>query len=105
MVKHGILAQVHTGEETGNGSSQAFPSQGERLGVAAHASAVGTSLDLEVEWSPDGTNFGSASTPDSLAQITTADQVEVAVFDVKAPYYRVTWTLAGGNSTFVVTTH
>ena len=105
MVKHGILAQVHTGEETGNGSSAAFLSQGERLGVAATASAVGTSLDLEVEWSPDGTNFGSADTPDSLTQITGAGQVVVASVLVKAPYYRVTWTLAGGNSTFVVTTH
>lgn len=104
MVKQGVLALVHQGEETGNGSSAAFKSQGEKLGVAVHASAVGTSLDVEIEWSPDGTNFGSAATPDTVTQITAADQVEVASFDVKAPFYRATWTLVG-NSTFVVTTH
>lgn len=105
MVKQGILAEVHPlQEETANGASDSFTSQGENLGIAVYASAVGTSLDLEVQWSPDGVNFGSADTSaDSFAQLTAAGTAALSV-SVKAPFYRIAWTLSG-NATFLVTAH
>ncbi len=106
MIKQGVLAEVHPlSQETGNGSSPAFKSQGESLGVAIYVSAVATSIAIELEWSADGQNWGSADgTADTLTTITAVGSAAKA-FTVKAPYYRITWTLVGGNSTFLVTTH
>lgn len=77
---------------------------GQKVAVQQVTSAVsGTSptLDIEIEWSNDGTNWSSASTPDTLAQITgTGD--ELKVFDVKGKFFRAVWTL-GGTATPTVT--
>lgn len=57
-------------------------------------------LDLTVEWSPDGgTTWAVHDTADSFTQITAAKTV-VKRFAVKAPMYRVRWTIAGTTPSF-----
>jgi hypothetical protein len=73
---------------------------GDKLGVSVAVTDITGSLDVTVEWSPDGTNFGPAdSTPDALVQFTTAVTSSKS-FDVKAPYYRLKYTIATGPVTF-----
>lgn len=68
------------------------------ISVWVHVSAqAGTSptLDISVEWSGDGTNFGPADgTADTLSQWTTTG-AKVKQFVCKARYYRVVWTIGG----------
>ncbi len=50
-------------------------------------------IDFEIEWSPDGVNFGSADgTADTFAQITAA-KVTSKLFSVRAPHHRLKWTI------------
>lgn len=71
--------------------------------VTAHSGTTPT-LDITVEWSMDGANFGPAQPVDSFTQITVVDSRVVKLFAVKAPFFRVVWTLAGTtpNYTFSV---
>lgn len=62
--------------------------------VTAHSGTTPT-LDLSVEWSMDGTNFAPAQAADSFTQITTTDQRVIKLFAVKAPFFRLVWTLGG----------
>ena len=74
---------------------------GDKLGVSVAVTDITGSLDVTVEWSPDGTNFGPAdTTPDALAQITTTVAASKS-FDVKAPYFRLKYTITTGPVTFV----
>lgn len=64
------------------------------------ASGGDATLDLSVEWSPDGgTTWFEAEPADTLAQITEAKKV-VKRFDPKAGTYRVVWTIAGTTPSF-----
>lgn len=95
---------LHEGQETGAGSGSGSAVKaiaGDTIGVAVNATEVTTSLDLSIEWSPDGVNFGGAETPDSFTQLT-ATGVVAKNFSVKGPYYRLAWT-TGGDCTFLVT--
>jgi hypothetical protein len=57
-------------------------------------------LDLSVEWSPDGgTTWCVADAADTFTQITAAKQVAKR-FTVKAPTYRVKWTIGGASPSF-----
>ncbi len=73
---------------------------GDTIGVAIDVTAeTGTGLlDVEVLWSPDGTNYGSASSADSFTQITAAGVVSKR-FDVKAQFYRVEMKVSGTGVT------
>jgi hypothetical protein len=74
---------------------------GDKLGVSVAVTDITGSLDVTVEWSPDGTNFGPADTSaDALAQISTSVAASKS-FDVKAPYYRLKYTITTGPVTFV----
>ena len=69
-----------------------------KLAVLVEVTAVsGTtpSLTVEVLWgmTPTGT-FVAASPADALPALTTAGGV-VKVFDAKAPFYRLSYTIAG----------
>jgi len=63
-------------------------------------------LDFEVEWSPDGTNFGSAESADTFST-KSAIGVFSKLFTVKAPWHRLKWTLGGtvGEEQSIVTDH
>ena len=62
-------------------------------------SGTGPTLDVSVEWSNDGTNFGVSDAPDTFAQITTTKRV-VDSFNIKGPFYRVVWTVGGTTPSF-----
>jgi hypothetical protein len=64
------------------------------------ASGTTPTLDLTVEWSPDGgTTWYKADTPDAFTQITAAKQV-VKSFTLKGTSYRVVWTIGGTTPSF-----
>lgn len=64
-------------------------------------SGTAPTLDLSVEWSMDGTNFGAAQTADAFTQITTTTPTRaVKSFSVKAPYYRLVWTIGGTSPSY-----
>ena len=58
------------------------------------ATGTSPSLTVEVQWSNDGTNFVSASTPDAFTAITAAGAA-LKTFQVKAKYARLKYTVSG----------
>lgn len=88
-----------------NGDTGAIPVQSwtERLSIAVDVTvATAGSLDVAVEWSTDdGATWFAADPADSFAQITVTKKV-LETFDVKAPTYRVQWTIVTGPFTFAV---
>ena len=79
---------------------------GQKLSLMVDITAVGIdvdeTLDLTVEWSHDGTLFAPGETTDVFTQLTQPQGVQAVVkqFDVKAPQYRVVWTIAGTTPSF-----
>ncbi len=89
------LLDLDTLDETDNGNSGSQVPSGASLAIAVDVtifSGTTETLDLEVEWSPDGTNFGKDS--DTFTQITVVG-VFVKVFTVKAPIWRLLYTIGG----------
>lgn len=68
------------------------------VGVTA-ASGTTPTLDLTIQWSMDGTNFGAAQTPESFTTLTVTGQT-INQFAVKAPFFRVVWTIGGTTPSF-----
>lgn len=64
------------------------------------SSGTTPTLDFTVEWSMDGTNFGVGQAADSFTQITAATVRVAKQFAVKAPFYRLVWTIAGTTPSF-----
>lgn len=87
----------------GDSGSLELRGGGRTLTLLVDVTAVaGTSptLDLTVEWSPDGgTTWFPAETADAFAQITAVGKV-AKQFDMKAPDYRVVWALGGTSPDF-----
>lgn len=78
------------------------PDGGSKLNLFIDVTATaGTpTLDIEVEWSPDGgTTWFGAETADVFAQITAATKV-AKQFSVLAPTYRLSLTIAGTTPSF-----
>lgn len=67
--------------------------------VTASAGTTPT-LDLTIEWSMDGTNFGALQAAESFSQITAATVRRFQQFPVKAPFFRLVWTIAGTTPSF-----
>lgn len=68
--------------------------------LAVTAASGGTpTLDVSVEWSMDGVAFAAADPADAFGQVVAAENV-VETFDIKAPYYRVVYALAGTSPSF-----
>ena len=88
--------------ETATGNSGAIETTGKDIAIAVDVTAAsGTTptLDLTVEWSPDGTNWVDADTPDAFTQlITTGGQAKEIT--AKARYYRLLWTIGGSTPSF-----
>lgn len=88
---------------TGNSGSQTLLDEGELLAVLLDVTAVsGTtpSMTVSVEWSQDGgTTFAQSDPADALTAITAAAQ-KVKSFVIKAPHYRLVWTITGTTPSF-----
>lgn len=93
---------------TGN-SGQLLPGGDTSFGTAeflclmvevSAASGTTPTLGLAVEWSFDGVTWATPEgTADAFASIT-AVTAKVGRFAVKAPFYRVVWTIAGTTPSF-----
>jgi len=92
---------VASAARTTTGNSAALPCEtGEWLSLLVETTALsGTpSLVLSVEWSMDGVAFAAVdTTADAFVAITTQPVQRVKLFAVKAPFYRVVWTITGGT--------
>lgn len=98
---------IHSGERTASSATQAIKATSATIALAFDVTVVdGTSatLNISVEWSPNGTNFGAAATPDTLPEITTTG-VYQKVFDVKAKFYRVVFAVGGDVAEIQAITH
>lgn len=88
---------------TTSGTSATAGSIGQTLSVWVSATAVsGTSptLDLEVQWSADGgATWAPAQPADTFTQMTAVGSA-VKQFAVKAPLYRLVWTIGGTTPSF-----
>lgn len=88
--------------KTVTGNSGARETTGQTLNIGVNVTAVsGTtpSCTFSVEWSFDGTNFGAGEGPATFAAITAAKNTS-QVFPVRAPYYRLVWTISGTTPSF-----
>lgn len=104
MTQQAVASQVTSAARTATGNSAAIASgdTGAFLNLLADVTAVsGTSpsMTLTVEWSHDGTAFAQGDTADTFTAITAAAK-KVKQFAVKAPYYRVVWTITGTTPSF-----
>lgn len=93
--------------ESVSGASPAVQAEATDLSVSVDLTTLtgGTPLlDFEIEWSPDGTNFGSAETADTFTQLTAAAVVS-KVFTIKAAYHRLVWTVGGNVQEIQAITH
>lgn len=71
------------------------------LAVTAVSGTTPT-LVCEVEWSFDGTTFSQSDPADVFTQVTTAVR-RVKLFKVKAPFYRIAYTIGGTTPSFTFT--
>lgn len=93
---------IHTGTKSAGTATYSGSAISGKLAVSVDVTAIVGTLDIEVLWSPDGTNYASADvTPDVLSQIIAVGG-SARSFDVKAHYYRVNMVTGGTSATFVV---
>lgn len=86
-----------TTQGAGTVLSAEYAPEGDTIGVAVDVTAVGgtPTLDVKVEWSPDGATFGDADpTADAMTQITGVTTAAKA-FAVKGGVYRISAVVAG----------
>lgn len=90
---------------TASGNSGAFTlTEGnQNLSVLVDVTVVsGTtpSMTISVEWSDDsGTTFAQADPADAMTALTTTG-TKAKIFQVKAPWFRVVWTITGTTPSF-----
>jgi hypothetical protein len=63
------------------------------------ASGTTPSMTVNVEWSMDGIAFAPAETADTFTAVTATGR-KVKTFSVKAPSFRVVWTISGTTPSF-----
>lgn len=96
-----IIATSSARTVTGNSGAVICP-KSFNLGVQVQVSAVsgtGPSCVFTVEWSMDGTNFGPANTPDAFTAVSATGN-PTGLFAVKAPFFRLVWTITGTSPSF-----
>lgn len=74
----------------------------QNLGILIDITAVagtGPNLVLSVEWSYDGISFAQADPADQMTAITAASK-KVKIFQIKADFYRLVWTITGTTPSF-----
>lgn len=109
VVQATVLNVVFSGTRSTNGngnSTQAMPTA-KQVSVLVNVTSVsGTTptLNLTLEWSPDGTTFYPGDPADSFTQITAVGKA-VKTFTTKAPYWRLVWAIAGTTPSFTFAAH
>ena len=71
-----------------------------RFAVDTTTATAGT-LDITVQWSPDGTNWAAHSTPDAFTQITGTGVTFLEV-PARAGHFRFDYAVATGPFTFTI---
>jgi hypothetical protein len=87
---------------TGNSGALQVPDLGEILNILLDVTAVtGTtpSMTVSMEWSHNGTTFAAVDTAEAFVAITAA-KVTVKGFPIRAPFYRLVWTITGTTPSF-----
>lgn len=88
-----------------NGNSGALrPIHARNVALTVDVTAATGTLDLAIEWSHDGTAWAPGETADAFAQIG-ATKKTTKRFDVKAPLYRIVWTVGGVTPSFTFAVH
>ena len=94
-----VTAAVRT--SNGNSAAVAIGSGPGTVMLQLMVTAIGgtnPSLTIGIQWSADGTNFGSLDgTPDAFTAVTSIGNV-FKVVTARAPYARLTWTITGTNA-------
>ena len=87
---------------TGNSGPVKAMSQTIGVSIAVTATAgTGETMDISIEWSPDGVNFAAPDgSTDTMTQFIAGAATASKSFAVIAPYYRVLWTLGGATPSF-----
>jgi hypothetical protein len=98
------VAAVPSAARTTSGNSGALyagpnANQVDILLLVTAASGTTPSMTVSVEWSVNGTTFAPAETPDAFTAVTTAIS-KAKQFAVKAPYFRIVWTITGTTPSF-----
>jgi hypothetical protein len=89
-----VAARTATSQSPAVGLRDAGSKLAIGLGITA-VSGVSASMTLSVEWSHDsGATWLAAESADAFNAATAAVSV-VKLFDVKAPHYRVVYTISG----------
>jgi hypothetical protein len=106
-VAYQTLVLVPSAARTTSGSAAStVDDTGDTVSIWVNVTAVsGTTptLDISVQWSPDGTTWADVdTTPDAFAQITTTKAV-VKTFPDRAKFYRVSWAVGGTAPSFTFT--
>lgn len=98
-----VVVASTTQTATGASPSIGIADIGNQLNLVLNVTAAsGTTPTLvaSVEWSMDGTVFGVTDpAPDAFASVTATGAL-VHAFEVKAPFYRVRWTVGGTTPSF-----
>lgn len=87
---------------SGNGAGVIGGDTGDNLSlqlIVSASSGTTPTLDVAVQWSMDGTTWSPAETPDAFTQMT-GNGSKVKVFPVKAPNYRIAYTIGGTTPSF-----
>jgi hypothetical protein len=88
---------------TSGNAATAVDDTGDTVSILVSVTAAtGTTptLDISIEWSPDGTIWAQTdTTPDAFAQITTTKNV-VKTFPDRAKFYRVVYAIGGTTPSF-----
>lgn len=104
MSQNNIVVASAARTTTGTSSAIDAPDGGDLCLSIVTTAASGTTptLDVTVEWSPDGgTSWAVADTSDAFTQITgTANGVRAKRFTVKGTQYRTRWTIGGTTPSF-----
>lgn len=106
MTSNATIASGTVITASGNSPVQNVPTViGSTIGVGLNVTAVaGTSpsLTAAIQWSFDGTNFFAASPADTFSAITAVGGA-VQAFTVKAPFWRLAYTVSGTTPSFTLT--
>jgi hypothetical protein len=99
--------RIHAGAQTATGNSGPIKATSATIALSFDVTVfegTAATMDITVQWSPDGTNFADKATPDAIAQIT-ATGVYHGIFAVTAAYYRIVYTMGGDVIEIQTVTH
>lgn len=82
-------------------ATEAIKTVYETMNILVRTSAITAgSLDIEVQWSLDGVNWTSFTTPDDLPQITGTGNTWLASLPARAPFMRLFYDVTTGPVSF-----